>query len=150
MNLLSGISRLIVSSQEAARMNVACFPISVYMPVNEKRQIEPSMHANVILNLLIAVPSCEFSCLNTTSQRGSQRRLRKMNGCFNASFGVILFSGLSAKQRSSRSINNASSLVSMSLNPLAADMRRARRSRVGFENASVLIESYVRNISKRP
>jgi hypothetical protein len=57
---------------------------------------------------------------------------------------------LSAKQRSSRSINNASSLVSMSLNPLAADMRRARRSRVGFENASVLIESYVRNISKRP
>ncbi len=150
MHLLSSISHLIVLSQEAERINVSCFSISLYMPVNKKRQIKTSMHASVILNLFIAVPCYEFLCCNTTSHRKSQRRLRKMNGCFNASFGVILFSGLSAKQRSSRSINNVSSLVSMSFKLLAADMRRVRRSRVGFENASVLTVSYVRNISQRP
>jgi hypothetical protein len=64
-----------------------------------------------------------------------------MNGCFSASLGVMRFSGLSAKQRSRRSVNKASSLVSISFRPFAADMRRVRISRDGFENDSVLIVS---------
>lgn len=67
-----------------------------------------------------------------------------MNGCLSASAGVILFSGLSAKQRSSRSLNSSSSLISASLRPFDADMRRVRRSRDGLLNARVLMVSYNR------
>jgi hypothetical protein len=48
---------------------------------------------------------------------------------------------LSAKQRSSRSLNNSSSLISASLRPFDADMRRVRRSRDGLLNARVLMVS---------
>jgi hypothetical protein len=71
----------------------------------------------------------------------SYLRCLKMNGCFNASLGVIRFSGLSAKHRSSRSVNKANSLVSISLRPFAADKRRDRMSRDGLEKARVLMVS---------
>jgi hypothetical protein len=74
-------------------------------------------------------------------QKPSHFNVFIMNGCLNASAGVILFSGLSAKQRSSRSLNNSSSLISASLRPFDADMRRVRRSRDGLLNARVLMVS---------
>lgn len=73
--------------------------------------------------------------------------IREMNGCFNASWGVHRFSGLSMRQRSSKSAKRASSLVSASVKPLLADIRRVRRSRDWYVNASVLIISYTNESS---
>ena len=60
-------------------------------------------------------------------------------GCFSASEGVILLSGLSVKQRSSRSMKWLSSLDSASVMPPDAAKRRVRRSRVGLTIARVRI-----------
>src|SRR5437763_16629345 len=61
------------------------------------------------------------------------------NGCFNASTGEILLSGFRARQRSRRSMKRFSSLVSESLMPLEAAMRRVRRSRVGLTTGRILV-----------
>ena len=66
----------------------------------------------------------------------------EINGCFKASCGVHLFSGLSARHRSSRSANKFSSFVSTSVKPLVADIRRVRRSREGLAKAKVFMTSY--------
>ena len=58
-------------------------------------------------------------------------------GCFSASDGVILLSGLSVKQRSRRSMKWLSSLDSASVMPPDAAKRRVRRSRVGLTMAKV-------------
>jgi len=98
-------------------------------------QPSESMHANKY-DRRSSFPSTQ------TPTTTSHFKVFIINGCLNASAGVILFSGLSAKQRSSRSLNNSSSLISASLRPFDADMRRVRRSRVGLLNARVLIMSY--------
>lgn len=66
----------------------------------------------------------------------------KKNGCLSASVGVILLSGFSAKQRSSRSTKWLRSLVSASFMPPDAAVRRVRRSRVGFTMGMVLTFVY--------
>ena len=58
--------------------------------------------------------------------------LRMMNGCFNASLAVHLFSGLRFKQRSKRSRKRLSSLLSESLMPFVFAPSLVRRSRVGL------------------
>ena|SRR6266536_1520022 len=70
-----------------------------------------------------------------------------MKGCFNASAGVHLFSGLSAKHLSSKSANRDNSFVSASVRPFDADMRRVRRSRDGLAKARVLMVSCSHDIS---
>lgn len=56
-----------------------------------------------------------------------------MKGCLSASDGVHRFSGLRLRHRSSKSTNNANSLVSASDIPLAPlPISRVLRSRVGF------------------
>lgn len=60
-------------------------------------------------------------------------------GCFSASAGVILLSGLRARQRSNKSWNRLRCLASTSSMPLDAAMRRVRRSRVGFTTFRILI-----------
>lgn len=81
---------------------------------------------------------------STNSDLTSHLIIFVIKGCFNASAGVIRFSGLSARQRSSRSTNRFNSFVSTSVRPFDADMRRVRRSRDGLTNARVLIVSYNR------
>lgn len=69
--------------------------------------------------------------------------IREMNGCFSASRGVILFSGLSAKHRSNKSMKRFNSFVSTSVNPFDADIRRVRRSRDALRPFKVLMISYL-------
>ena len=95
--------------------------------------------------ILILIGDLILSLCQSPTQLIPYFKVFVMNGCFNASAGVILFSGLSAKQRSNRSRNNSSSLISGSLKPLDADMRRVRRSRDGLLNARVLMVSCNRN-----
>lgn len=61
-------------------------------------------------------------------------------GCLRASDGVMRLSGLRARHRSSKSIKWLSSLVSESVMPLDAAMRRVRRSRVGLTTGRVLTD----------
>lgn len=65
-------------------------------------------------------------------------------GCFSASAGLILFSGLSVKQCSSRSTKWFRSLVSASFIPADAAKRRVRRSRVGLTTGRTLAVVCVR------
>lgn len=70
--------------------------------------------------------------------RGFPVSLVVKNGCFNASDGVILLSGLSVKHLSRRSTKWFRSLDSTSFIPPDAAKRRVRRSRVGLTTARVL------------
>ena len=70
--------------------------------------------------------------------RGFPVSLTVKNGCFNASDGVILLSGLSVKHLSRRSMKWFRSLDSTSFIPPDAAKRRVRRSRVGLTTARVL------------
>lgn len=65
-----------------------------------------------------------------------------MKGCFNASAGVIRFSGFSARQRSNKSVNRLSSLTSASVMPFEVEKRRVRRSRLGLTNDKILTVSW--------
>jgi hypothetical protein len=70
----------------------------------------------------------------------------KKNGCLSASDGVILLSGFSARQRSSRSIKWLRSLVSASFIPPDAAVKRVRKSRVGLTMVIVLMFVYANRI----
>ena len=68
---------------------------------------------------------------------------RMMKGCFRASSGLNLFSGLRFKQRSRKSAKRFRSLVSTSFMPLAFAISLVLRSRVGFESLSMRTTSYL-------
>lgn len=123
--------------ENSCTFNLLLHLFSVYTASGSPQNSSNLCH--IVMLFFVDEPMRLGSTASPTSE--SHLRFLAMNGCFNASFGVIRFSGLSAKQRSSRSVNKANSLVSMSFRPFAADMRRVRISRVGFEKARVLIVS---------
>ena len=66
-----------------------------------------------------------------------------MNGCFNASTGVHLFSGFKLRHRSNRSTKRFSSLLSTSsIVPFALASNLVLRSRVGLVRLRIRVMSY--------